>query len=404
MARILIIALGFPDDLSSGRHLRVHHLCRELAREHELFLVDVSGSDSSGAPRDIAPFAAVETLAAPPAGARSWRRHFRPDNASLLRLSHPAYYRGTLARVRALADRWRAECVISCAPGANEIAAALDLPRLLDRPDCVTLTTERILANPGRKLSFAGRLALRVDLPRQRAGERNFVRAFDYTLTISRSDRDRLLEVSGVSPERVVLVPNGVAPEALAAWRDRPERTRRVVFWGNLDFPPNWTAVAYFHEQVFLPLLAPQGIEWEILGRNANAAIRAMAEHPLIRLTGFKEDLFDYVADAGVMVNPMVEGSGLKNKVLEAFAIGLPVVSTELGVDALPLDAGTECLVANEPRAFADAVLRLLDDAQLYDRMRRTARARVERDYQWAGVGRSVSKLVDRVLAERATR
>jgi glycosyltransferase involved in cell wall biosynthesis len=339
MSRILIIALGFPDDLSSGRHLRVYHLCRELARENELFLVDVSGPDSSVRQRDIAPFSAVETVEAPPSGSRSWRRHFRADNASLLRLSHPDYYHGTLNRVRAIAERWRAECVISCAPGVNEITAALNLPRLLDRPDCITLTTERILANRARKLSFARRLALRLDLPRQRAGERNFVRSFDYTLTISRSDRERLLEVSGVSPERVVLVPNGVAPEALAAWRDRPERARRVVFWGNLDFPPNWTAVAYFYKQVFLPFLAPQGVEWEILGRNASPAIRAMAEHPLILLTGFKEDLFDHVADAGAMINPMVEGSGLKNKVLEAFAIGLPVVSTELGIDALPADA-----------------------------------------------------------------
>lgn len=403
MARLLITAVGFPDDLTSGRHLRVHHLCRSLAREHELYLVDLSGATAPRREDGLEPFQACEVLNGFPAVARSWRRHLRRDNASLLRLSYPDYFERTLARVRELARAWRIDCVISCAPGRAEIASSLELPRLIDLTDSLTLTTERILANRGREMPLAERLLLRANLPRQRAGERAVVRAFDYTLSISRSDRQRLLELSGVPPERIVLVPNGVAPEALAAWQDRPSQRRRVLFWGNLDFPPNWTAVRYFHDRIYLPFLAPAGVEWEILGRHADETIRAMADHPLIHLGGFKPDLFAYVAGGGVMANPMVEGSGLKNKVLEAFAVGLPVISTPLGVDALQLESGRECMIADDPRGFADAVLQLLDEPALYGRVRASARRRVEHEFSWEHIGDSVSRLIEQLLQDRGT-
>ena len=90
----------------------------------------------------------------------------------------------------------------------------------------------------------------------------------------------------------------------------------------------------------------------------------------------------------------MVEGSGLKNKVIESFAVGLPVVSTPLGVEAIDGEDGAHFLVAADDRAFADSILRLLDEPGLRERITGEARRLAERQYTWQSVGASFSDLV----------
>jgi glycosyltransferase involved in cell wall biosynthesis len=174
-----------------------------------------------------------------------------------------------------------------------------------------------------------------------------------------------------------------------------------VAFWGNLDFPPNWTAVENFYETVFLPRLAPAGVSWSIYGRGAGPRIDEIARHPLIQLEGYCPDLFEAVKNCGVMINPMVEGSGLKNKVLEAFALGLPVVSTRRGIEAFPVRDGRECRIADEPDAFAEAVLDLLEQPEQANHIAQAARELVAERYTWDMVGDELLDIVDEVLDRR---
>jgi glycosyltransferase involved in cell wall biosynthesis len=89
------------------------------------------------------------------------------------------------------------------------------------------------------------------------------------------------------------------------------------------------------------------------------------------------------------MINPMRTGSGLKNKVLEAFGMGIVVVSTRLGVEAIPeVRDGESLMTAEGPGAFADAIRTVLKDPELADELRAGAHALVERHYRWEAVGR----------------
>jgi glycosyltransferase involved in cell wall biosynthesis len=90
----------------------------------------------------------------------------------------------------------------------------------------------------------------------------------------------------------------------------------------------------------------------------------------------------------------MVEGGGMKNKVLEAFACRLPVVSTPIGVDAIGAESGKHCLVANSPEEFAEAVIRLLDDPKLASNITVNAREFVEKNYRWDIVGAQLQEIV----------
>ena len=98
------------------------------------------------------------------------------------------------------------------------------------------------------------------------------------------------------------------------------------------------------------------------------------------------------------MINPMIEGSGLKNKVLEALALNLPVVSTRMGVEAINGDENRHYLVADTPAAFADSVERVLDNAELRESLVLAGRDLVQSDYTWEVVGRRFEEMVHQLM------
>ena len=115
-------------------------------------------------------------------------------------------------------------------------------------------------------------------------------------------------------------------------------------------------------------------------------------------MSGFQEDLASFVADKSVMVNPMIEGSGLKNKVLEAFAMRIPVVSTSLGVEAISGNHGEHFLVADDPKVFSQLVLQLLDDENFARLLTDAASRMVLESYTWRVVGGKFDEVVQGLL------
>ena len=400
--RLLVICDRLPADLASGRYLRMHHLCRQLARRFDCYMVDF-GRSQGDEEATAATLGFVDRRSLPDRQRenRSTLRHLRLSNDRLVQRLWPDYYRETLGVLRGLVEEWRIDGIVCMSGLHGEFGVELGLPRVLDACDCQTLTRRRALANRGHSMRWAERQLARLETLRQAGGERFLLRHYDCSITIAEPDRDEYLRLSGVAPERIRIVPNGVAPAAIELGATRGEPTRSVVFWGNLDFPPNWTAVEHFYETVFLPRLAPAGVTWSIYGRGAGPRVEEIARHPLIQLEGYCPDLFDAVKNCGVMVNPMVEGSGLKNKVLEAFALGLPVVSTRRGIEALPVLDGRECRIEDDPAAFAAAVMDLLEQPARAAAIAEAARELVTERYTWDAVGDELLDIVSGVLARQ---
>jgi glycosyltransferase involved in cell wall biosynthesis len=187
---------------------------------------------------------------------------------------------------------------------------------------------------------------------------------------------------------KVLTVPNGVD----AAFLDplpEPSRRRGVAFWGNLAFGPNDEALRLFLNDVYRPTLRPAGVEFCIIGPNAPHWLTDFAaDDTCVVLLGYVPDLRASVTRYPVMVNPMRTGSGLKNKVLEAFALGLAVVSTPLGVEALPeVRDGIHVLEAEDGRSFGHAVLDLLENEQRRLALRAESNSLVHNHYRWEVIG-----------------
>jgi glycosyltransferase involved in cell wall biosynthesis len=404
MTRYLVLSDCYPADLSHGRHLRVHHLCQQLGTQHECFLVDFDGLGESARPGIFA--GRVSLPPRPPKAQHSLWRLFRRSNARYIEISAPRWWEQSVRDCEAAISRWGCKAVLSFAPSIAEVSAALSIPRVLDWPDSATLTYRRRLAAGGTGTTVAQRWLAALQARRQRGREAELVNRFDLTLTIAEPDRRTLLEVARVSPDRIRVVPNGVTEEALDRAADDSRRERSIVFWGNLDFPPNSSAVRWFHRYVWSPHLANSGLTWHIVGANPNPDVLSLGSEARIQVHGFVEDLYGFARRQGVMVNPMVQGSGLKNKILEAFALRLPVVSTALGVEAFNAEDGRHCRIADTPEEFAAAVLDLFARPDYARSLAIEARNLVQSQFTWYAAGRtlahSLESVGDRSSRERA--
>jgi glycosyltransferase involved in cell wall biosynthesis len=394
---VLILCGAYPADLSSGAHLRFQNLCKQIAERNKAYIVCLGDVPDGLDPRSHIGVCDFVSLPQFPRAGKSQLRHLRLTNTNFLKRSVPAYLREAQKTLDRLVSQWEIDVLVCLIPVAAEMLLPIALPKLIDFCDSRTLTLRRIFDNRGSEMTIGERLGFFVSYLRERYCERALVRCFDRTTTISGPDREGLLKSSGAHPDKIVVIPNGVSSDALDIDPVSADRKRSVVFWGNLDFPPNWTAVDYFNREVFLPHLAEMGVEWHIIGKGADESIRQMANHPNVHLHGFVEDLYMEIASHGAMINPMVEGSGLKNKVLEAFACHVPVVSTMMGIEAVGARAEEHYLVADDPAEFSDAVIRCLEDAEFAATMTGAARQFVEDHFEWGAIGGRLDDIVQEI-------
>lgn len=402
MANILILNIIIPYPLHhNGNTVRVLPLSRELARQHRCYLA------AFGEPDDR--YRALEglheyedILLLPPMPSHNpWWRHLFWRSGSLIKRLHPFYYRDCVNRLAVFASRHNIDVVLAHTMIASEFAENLPVrSKIVDCIDSRTLYLERRYAKqPGKKASHWEGLKVKRELARARYQESRLLNHFFLATTISSRDSETLLKLTGAHEGQIIDIPNGVSPD-LEQWTGSEVSPKRsIAFWGALDFPPNATAVAYFYEQVFLPYLSKSGISWHIIGRNPGQEIRALAErHENIIVTGYVPDLFALVRDIPVVVNPMLIGGGLKNKVLEAFAMQRAVVSNRLGMEAIEAIPGKHYLPAETPEEFARQILELVDSSDLASAIGRNARELVLSRYTWSVIGERMNALIDSCL------
>lgn len=398
MTRILVISRGIPWPLANGYALRIYQLAKHLQPSDACHLacLEADASKLTELERNEV-FESITLLPELPAR-KHWRRLLRRDgNRDYHRLAYPDHFRTAVGMLQDVVDRHHIDIVVSYGVLCEEFMRPLRGARkLLDQCDCGTLTIERDLA-VRQGLSRRERHRWLQRLREVMATESKLVDRCDHVTAISPPDVARLQELNPDGPEITVL-PNGVDARFLAPWPRTAVPRRAVAFWGNLRFSVNRLAVEYFYEEIWRPHLLPAGVRWAIIGPSEGTWLRDLAaRHPEIETPGFVQDLLAHLAPYPIMVNPMRNGAGLKNKVLEAMAAGKAIVTTSLGVDALPFVDGRHGLVADDPAAFAAAVIGLLDDPERRDRLADAARSLVEERYTWGAVGAEWSALLAKV-------
>ncbi|MBN1642392.1 MAG: glycosyltransferase [Anaerolineae bacterium] len=190
-------------------------------------------------------------------------------------------------------------------------------------------------------------------------------RQVDVVAAVSEPDARALRRiVPGLQP---VVVPNGIDYQTYAAYEPAPGflPPQSLVFTGKMDYRPNVDAALWFAQRV-LPLVraaAPQ-VRFYIVGQRPHRRLDALRKEAGVVITGRVPETQPYIASAALYVIPLRSGGGTRFKVLEAMAMGQAVVSTSMGCDGFPVAAGREVDLADDPQAFATAVLELLSDPE----------------------------------------
>ena len=267
---------------------------------------------------------------------------------------------------------------------------ALGVPTVHVATDSWELGVTNRMVSRVHRLSDAGQIR------RVRAHEHRHYPAVGAVVVVAERDAEHLRErIPGC---RVVVVPNGVdagAEPAPAAWSDDPPPV--VAFHGTFSTRANADAARVLVEQV-LPLLKATrpDVRVMLIGRDAGPEIRALAG-PGVEVTGDVVDVRAELERAAVYVAPLVSGSGIKNKVLEAMAAGLPVVGTPLALEGIGPSAGT--IVAATPAQIADAIAALLSTPGATREAGKAARQRALVEFSWESNASQISALWSTIVS-----
>ncbi len=392
--RVLVVSAQFPFPPTWGFATRVDQLCRQLTSHHEVTLL------CYGEPNDL--------LAAD---------QLRPElDVRVVHRDHPSVVAKRTAQLSSVVSRHPYQCRWAHGPRMQQ---AIDELYAIRRFDLVQVESSVLCT-----FAFPADVPLVIDehnieyevLQRMRQGERSVLRRSFSNLEHRRFRRFEQLwwqrasgcAVTSRREEAIVrryapstpteVVPNGVdltyfSPRGVAAEADT------VVFNGTLLYRPNLDAAYHLVEDIWPRVLeARPRARLTIVGRAAEADLRRL-RRPQVVVTGEVPDVRPYLERAAVVAVPVRMGGGTRFKVLEALALGRPVVSTTLGCEGVDVRHGDHLWIADHPAAFASAMTRLFDDAGTAARLGRAGRSLIEQQYSWDMAGRRLDRLYRRVAA-----
>lgn len=386
---ILFVTPAPPFPPHDGARLIVANLARALSKEHTLHLVSLSQTQKSD-PELAQHFTRIRLVPhRPPRWLWKWTRSLADDvplwarayESDELRVALRAFLRDLPMDVAHIDTGLMAQ-----------YADALEvIPRIIAPHDSLThALAQRIHHAPRR----AERIAARLQIHKMRRYEALAYARFARVILVTASERAYLQALNPAL--RVRVIPNGIDTDFFAPARVLP-RPHSIGFLGVMDYAPNQAAVLFFVRQV-LPLIwrdIPDA-QFTIIGRNPPRPICAL-QSARIQVTDTVDDVRPFVADSQIMVCPFLERGGIKNKMLEALAMGKAIVATPEAADGLELEPAREFVETRGAREFADACVKLLRDAERCARLGDAARVWALQ-HTWRDMARQYARVYAEVV------
>lgn len=388
--RLFVLTSRVPWPLEKGDKLRMYRQLAELHRAgHEVHLACLTDAPVAEAAR-----AALSTVCAGLHEIRlsTWRRLARlawsPLSSRPFQV-HWFYQRSAATTVNRLVDALQPDVAyVQLVRTAEYLKDRHDVPRVCDLMDA--------LGAGMRRRETAARLwmrpILRIEADRLLRYEASTIDHFDLCTIISATDRDRLMHPAR---DRAIVVPNGVETSDFEGGPDIATRDRVVLFSGNMAYPPNVDAATFLVQRI-LPELQDTTLHFVLAGAHPSPAVRLLAG-PRVEVTGWLREMRDAYHRARLFVAPLRLGSGMQNKLLEAWAAGLVAITTPHVAAGLPPAIRQRGLregwleIAEGAVATAARIEALIDDGDALARCGASARQAM---HDLAGWGQATSTLL----------
>lgn len=311
----------------------------------------------------------------------------------LTRYHSPDEFRSIQRRILDLIDRTKPDVIcVDRLPAAQYVLDFTSIPRVVDAHDAASL-------NFRRRANFAGSRWERIRLLLESHSIRRFevatARAVDAYLVNSPFDQQVLQAYH--RDMRVSCIPNGVDTDYFAPNGERGNELS-IVFTGVMSYPPNSDAARFLCGQILprLRVRVPE-VRVHLVGRDPSADVRVLAGDG-VTVTGTVPDIRPYVRDSSIYVSPLRFGTGVKNKILAALAMGKAIVASPESCAGLDIIPGKHLFIATSPDEYCALILSLLADRNRRRELGNAGRELVLQRYTWEVMGRELEGLLENVV------
>lgn len=268
-------------------------------------------------------------------------------------------------------------------------------PIYLDQHNCESQILKRKVDST---TSFIKRKFVNVEYKKLKKFEDFMIENSDKIIVLTEEDKKSLLNgmSNNVKDEKFVVIPIPVESDYKKDIGIRLTNKINIMFLGTLSWHPNLDGVKWFINRV-VPILDSVRIDYKlfIVGKNPDKALQDMCKrNKNIELTGYVDDVNEYINICDVMVVPIFVGSGMRVKILEALGKRIPIISTSIGVEGIFANDGEEVLIANNENEFIKQISTLMKNDELYCKLQKNGHCLFENNYSIEAIVKKYRKSV----------
>ncbi len=391
--KILYVCHRFPYPPRRGGKIRPFNMIRHFSASHEVTVASLARSNAEAEEgAGIAPFCAEFHIGQ----VSNWGQAARM--VARLPTTVPSsmgfFYSATLAAtIRRLLRERRFDLIfVHCSSVAQYVAHVHNVPKILDFGD---MDSQKWLGYV-RYRRFPLGLGYWLEGMKLEAEEKRLAARFDYCTATTRAEWDTLRGYGVDTPTD--WFPNGVDSQFFAPGPEVHDADT-ICFVGRMDYYPNQECMFDFCSRT-LPLLCAKrpSLRLAIVGADPSPKVRRLGELPGVVVTGSVPDVRPYVRGSALMVAPLNIARGTQNKILEAMAMGVPVVASRIAAGSVDAVAGEHFHAASTPGEYRDAILRILDDPAERRRLAEAGRARMLSHHAWTTSMERLDAIVARCI------
>jgi sugar transferase (PEP-CTERM/EpsH1 system associated) len=384
--KIFILLSRFPYPLEKGDKLRAFHQIKELSKKHEIILCALTDEKIAQSSIDIlAKYCKHIELIKLPKFNIYWNllRQLLFTNKSL----QVAYFYNSAAqkKIDSYLKKYQPDHIYCQLIRVTEYVRNSSIKKTLDYMDALARGMERRVDDAPFYLKWF----LKTETTRLKRYEHFIFNDFDNKVIISEQDRKLIVNINN---DDITVVPNGVDYNTYKT-QELPKKYD-LIFTGNMAYPPNIDSVVYLVNYI-MPIVWEKlpNINIVIVGAKPTAKVLKLKSDK-VSVTGWIEDISAYYSQSKIFVAPMQIGTGLQNKLLEAMAMKLPCVTSQLANNALGAVHNESILIGSNEEEYAQHIINLINDNQLSERISQKGYQFVKENYTWEGSTSILEKLI----------
>lgn len=389
--KILVVLPRFPYPLEKGDKLRAFYQIRELAKRHQVYLFCITHQRVMPEHlQKLQPYCQQIRIVNSPkiVNMKNVVRNFLSTKSLQM-----GYWDSLRARkaYKAFEREVRPDVLYNQMLRTMTFVSRSNYPKVMDFQDALSMNTERRMDHA----RFLWHYILHFEFKMLRSTEYNAFKFFDALTIISEPDSEAIPQPKREG-DKLHIVPNGVDTDFFKPL-DR-DKKYDIVFCGNMSYEPNVRASKYLVNEV-MPIVWRTLPEAKLLlaGAYPKASVRELAG-PRVTVSGYVDDIRESYASAKVFAAPLLTGSGLQNKLLEAMSMKLPCVTTSIANDSLHAQQGVQVLVGDTAQQFAQHLVSLLQNPESGASMAEQGYDFVHSNFSWEQSGLQLEEILQGVL------